>query len=126
MRVQSGHRDTNGSVSSTSEKVRKKSSNTHDFRRCQKTGNIGQRNVGCDKGDGDLATRQAHGKVTDSPALREKFRLAGKGEPDIVHRFFGHWTRDHGLDFSPLSERGRFLQSPEGMFGGSTFRLFRA
>lgn len=87
VRVQTGYCNTRASDAAIGNKSGQEASHSHDFRLAQKPRDIGQRNMRCDKRDGDLAARQAHRKVADTATLREEFGLSRKVKTCAMHGF---------------------------------------
>lgn len=87
VRVQTGNCNTRASDAPVGNESGQEASHSHDFRLAQKSWDIGQRNMRCDKRDGDLAARQAHSKIADPATLREEFGLSRKVKTCAMHGF---------------------------------------
>ena len=57
------------------------------------------------------------------PSIREKLRLSGKGEPDLLQARLGNRAGDHGCDFAIANESCDFFQSGQCSAGGGFVRL---
>ena len=63
-----------------------------------------------DERDGEATAGQEHSEIFDFAARSEKFRLAGKLEPDLVHSRLVNWPGHGRVDLTREGERDSFFE----------------
>jgi len=113
--IQPRHGDSGAVDPLRDKKVGEEFSNTHDFRGVKESWNTRERNMGRHQSNSERTAGKAHGEIFDPGATGEKFGLAGKIKPHLMHGALTNRAGNNSLPIAGGELLGGRLQCGKGL-----------